>query len=123
MVTPSSAYLEVLRRQPLSPKPQGPHELQRRSVAWLDVGFNTMKTMHPKRPPDNRPDTFLHQALTCMAGVSIEAQVCRLKHTADDLTQVDHANELVGIATPEKVRDEIVSVSAQQVVAPALLGR
>ena len=86
MVTPSSAYLEVFRREPLPSEPQGAYEVQRGSVAWLDVGFDAMKAMLPKRPLDNRPNPFLHEALACMAGVSVEAQVCRLKRATNDLT-------------------------------------
>jgi hypothetical protein len=58
MIAPPTADLEVLRREPLAPKPKSLDEPQRRLVARLDIGFDTVKTVHPERLPHDRPQSF-----------------------------------------------------------------
>jgi hypothetical protein len=117
VIAPSTTDLQVAWRVAFASKPEAPHETDRRPIAGLDVGLETMQSEATKRFGDHERQRFGHQTLPWPWLERVIAEIAALQRTVDDLADVDHADEAARVLVTDQVSDVGGPVQATHVRA------
>src|SRR2546422_8554808 len=102
VIPPLARNLEVARRVAFAVKAETLHESNRCAIPRLNVGLEAMQAQAPKRELQDRRQGLAHVALPRIRGTNVVAEIGASEAAADDLTDLDCAEEcLIGAAYDE----------------------
>src|SRR5438477_4278613 len=102
VITPLARNLEVARRVAFAVKAETLDQSDRCAIARLNVGFEAMQAQAPKRELQDGRQGLAHVALPRIRGANVVAEIGAPEAAADDLTDLDRADEcLIGTAYDE----------------------
>ena len=102
MVAPAATNLEVARRIALLAEPAGRNQRDGGHIVGLDVGLKAMKLEHLERVAHHGLKPLLHETLTLMPHEGVIAQVAALKQPADDVGQIDDADDCLVVLSADE---------------------
>src|SRR5262245_6700020 len=106
VIAPASVDPEVPWREALATKAETTYQRQRRAVARLDVGLQSMEPEGTERLPEREAETFSHVAAAGVWDKRVVPEVRALVVAAHELAEIDDTDELPGGAK----RDEVAFV-------------
>ena len=98
VIAPPAPHVQIARRVPFTPEAEAPYEPDRRAIAGLDVRFEAVETQPPKRVIDHQREARGHQTPALRRLKRIVAKVAAAERAADDLADVNNADERAGVA-------------------------
>jgi len=84
-------------------------------IAGLDVGFDAMQGEGVKRLAQDEPEALLHEAVSGVGDEGVESERGVLEVSADDMVQVDHADEGAGAGQADEAAQVGPAVEPPQV--------
>src|SRR4051794_41920393 len=115
MVAPAAADLQVPRREPLLLESAAAGERDRGEVARLDVGLQAVQAERAEGLADHETDRLGHVSLARVRGDAAVAEERALERAADDLGDVQPADDLVVGAAAGQVAKLALAVEAREV--------
>ena len=117
VVAPASADLQISLCESLVHESRSTHELDRGRVAGLDVGLETVKPELREHPREHELQPLAHVTMAGVRGHRAVAEECALERAADDLADVDEADDRAVVAAAYEHR--LIAVVLTRAEQPA----
>jgi hypothetical protein len=105
VVAPAAADFHVAARVTFAHEADALDERERAGIAGLDVRFDPMQTLEPKRVVEAERQRLRHVARARHAGKRVIAEVSALEGAADDLGEIHDAGERAVVAANDEECD------------------
>jgi len=94
VISPAPADLQIFRRVALAPKPQTSNELDRTSVSGLNISFETMEAILPKRQADYFGQPRAHVPASVVWNQRIVSKVRGTECASHNFTNISDTSQL-----------------------------